>query len=63
LEQPIREETVAVLKETLRQIKEEPSAISRPVQEALSEIAAGDTTVVYSTEELEEHLRGSEPSD
>lgn len=44
-------------------VLEEIPDVSSSVQEALNEIASGQTTVVYSTEELEEHLRGRDSSD
>ncbi len=52
-----------LMERLLGYVLKELSEISPPVQEALNEIAAGDTTAVYSTEEFEEHLRGLEPND
>lgn len=51
-----------LMERILGYVLEEIPEISRSVQEALNEIASGDTTVVLSTEELEEHLRGLDPN-
>jgi hypothetical protein len=49
--------------DVLGSVLEEPAEITTTVLEALDEIATGRTTVAYSTTELEEQLRGLEPTD
>jgi hypothetical protein len=49
--------------DVLGSVLEEPAEITTTVGEALDEIATGRTTVAYSTTELEEQLRGLEPTD
>ena len=53
----------SIMDEKLGYILEESPSLTPLVQQALDEIASGQTTVVHSAEELEEHLRGEGQSD
>ena len=53
----------SIMDEKLGYILEESPSLTPLVQQALDEIASGQTTVVHSAEELEEHLRGKGQSD
>lgn len=52
-----------LMHEVLGYVLEEPAEIRSAVREAIDEIAAGRTRVAYSTTELDEQLRGPEPTD
>jgi len=53
----------SIMDEKLGYILEESPSLTPLVQQALDEIASGQTTVVHSAEELEEHLRGEGQND